>query len=136
MAQKYLKAAWLCCCFIVLAICGECMSTIVDGNRMSTSIAALKQLRSDIYKENWSGGGNFALVNHLLGILAKQKEQALKKEQKKHALRKEQEKQTLIHIQAKQAVRDELEKQIYRTHLASSRVSSSAILRDFLTMRF
>ena len=134
MAHKYMKVTWWCC-FILLSICCTCMSTILDGNRMNSNetskSATLDQLRSNVQKKNFETyrlwyRDNFALGNHLLGKAARQKEQTLRKNQEKQKLRQNQE---------KQAARDELEKQIYRTHLAS-RVSNSAILSDFLTMRF
>ena len=131
MTHEYMKVIWWWYCFILLSSCCTCMSTIKDGNRINNNSATLDQLRRNFQEENskryqfWYRS-NISLANHLLSIVARQNEQKLRKNQEKQKLRQNQE---------KQAARDELEMQIYRTHLAS-RFSNSAILSDFLTMRF
>ena len=125
MAPKSLKML----CFILLISYSIVMPTIVDGTRMNNNdanSALTEQFKSHYYtRGNFNGyrfwpRGSFVLVNHLINAAAQKEEQA------KQA--------ALSDRQAKEVARGELEKQIYRTYLANR--TSSAILRDFLNIRF
>ena len=133
MTQKTLSVLWnssyifLACVLSLKVVYGieEAESntnvTTSSGQRLEKKNSAYNAVLEDIFDgDRFRSRGNFHMANHLLTMARAEIEQ---------------EKQALIASQAKQADRLELEQRIYRTHLAS-RIRVSAILRDFLTMRY